>query len=291
LPAVSTAIATLTRPGDSVLLQTPSYNQFNMVIEKSRRTTVKNPLILDGERYRVDFDDFERQISRNNVKAFVLCSPHNPVGRVWTAEELVRMGEICLRHGVKIISDEIFADLVYPGNKHTVLASLSRELLDNTVTCTSPTKTFNLSGAPISNIFIADDDARSDFEEEHKARGNLGVSILPAVAAQAAYEHGARWLDELIEYLRGNVALARAFVKERLPDIGWTEPEGTYLLWLDFRRAGFWAKELEAFISDEAKVLLNSEPGAEGFLRLNLASPRAVIEKALMRIEAALGRG
>ncbi|MDR2665245.1 MAG: pyridoxal phosphate-dependent aminotransferase [Oscillospiraceae bacterium] len=290
LPAVSTAIAVLTKPGDSVLIQTPSYNQFNMVIEKSRRKVVKNPLVLEGEAYRVDFDDFERQIERNGVKAFVLCSPHNPVGRVWTEDELVSMGEICMRHGVKVISDEIFADLVYPGHRHTVFASLSREFLDNTVTCMSPTKTFNLSGAPLSNIFIADDDTRYDFEEEHKARGNLGVSALPAVAAQAAYEHGAPWLDELMEYLGGNVAHARDFVKGRLPDVGWTEPEGTYLLWLDFRRAGFWARELEAFIADEAKILLSSEPGAEGFLRLNLASPRSVIEKALRQLEGALER-
>jgi len=287
LPAISTAIHILTNPGDNILLQTPSYSQFTMLIEFGRRNVVKSPLVLEGEKYRIDFADFERAITRNKVKLFILCSPHNPIGRVWTADELKQIGDICVKYGVKVISDEIFADLTLPGYKHTVFASLNNDFLDNTVTCTAPTKTFNISGMPISNIFIANDDLREDFEEEYKARGNLGISILPFLAAQAAYQNGAEWLDALRDYLADNVAYARKFIKEKLPEIIWTEPEGTYLLWLDFRKLGFWAKELEAFLADEAKVILANEPGAEGFLRVNLATRRARVVKAFEQIETA----
>ncbi|MDR2615435.1 MAG: pyridoxal phosphate-dependent aminotransferase [Oscillospiraceae bacterium] len=290
LPAVSAAIHVLTKQGDAVMVQTPAYNQFNMLIDYNKRKLVKNALTLRDGRYEVDFEDFERRIVRDNVKLFILCSPHNPVGRVWTDSELARMGGVCLEHGVKIISDEIFADFVYTGRRHSVFAELGREYADVTVTCTAPTKTFNMSGMPVSNIFITNDELRDDFQDELRARGYLGCGVMPLLGCQAAYESGGPWLDALLKYLEGNVALARGFVGERLPEIGWIEPEGTYLLWLDFRGLGFWARELEAFLADEAQILLNSEPGAEGFMRVNVACPRAVLKQALLRLERAVRR-
>jgi cystathionine beta-lyase len=288
LPAVSAAIAVLTKPGDGVLLQYPAYSQFISLIEGGGRRAVKNRLVLQNGRYEVDYDDFEQKIIREKARLFILCSPHNPTGRVWTAEELRRMGDICVKHGVRIVADEIFQDLVYAPHRHQVFAALSEEFADAAVTCTAPTKSFNLSGAAVSNIFIADDELRRDFADELHTRGHLGCGILPLIACQAAYDGGAAWLDALLAYLSGNVDFARGFLKARLPEIGFIEPESTYLLWLDFRALGYWANELEVFLAEEAKLLVNGAPGAEGFLRVNIACPRAVLEGALFQLEQAV---
>jgi cystathionine beta-lyase len=287
LPAVAAAIRVFTKPNDSVLVQTPTYDRFNITIEKNNRRVIKSALVIEDGKYKVDYAEFEHQIVRNDVKLFILCSPHNPTGRVFTREELTRMGDICLSHGVKILSDEIFCDLILPPNKHTVFVSIKKEFLDNTITCTAPTKTFNLSGNAISNIFIADDDIRDDFSDALLANGLMGQGIVEILAAQAAYEGGGEWLDELLEYLAGNVQFVKDFLRKELPEVQLLEPEGTYLLWLDFRNFGLWAKELSVFTAYDAGVLLATEAGAEGFLRVNAACPREVLEKAFVRIARA----
>jgi cystathionine beta-lyase len=288
IPAVSVALAAYTQPNDSVLLHYPSYNLFNMMIDKNRRNLIKSPLVFENNRYTIDFKDFERQIVRSNVKLFILCNPHNPIGRVWTEEELITMGDICLKHGVLVISDEIHQDFVYKPHKHLVFANLKPEYEPITITCTAPTKTFNISGVPISNILIIDDDLREKFMDEQLRRGNMGGGILEILACQTAYAQGAEWLDALIDYLTQNVNFARAFLQERLPEISLVEPEGTYFLWLDCRRLGVWQKELETYIADEAQILLNGAPGAEGFIRLNIACPKATLEKAFGQLEKAI---
>ena len=290
LSAISAVIVALTKQNDAILLQYPSYNMFNMLIEKNKRKVVRNELVLEYGKYKIDFEDFERQIVRNEVKLFILCNPHNPVGRVWTKEELLQMGDICLKHDVIVISDEIHQDFVFAPHKHYVFTDLKPEYEKITITCTAPTKTFNLSGVAISNIFIIDDDLRDKISDELMRRGHLGAGIFEILAGQAAYESGAEWLDALMQYLSTNIEYSKSFFQEKLPEIDFIEPEGTYLLWLDCRKLGFWAKELEAFLADEAKVILNGAPGAEGFIRINVACPRAILEKAFPQIERAIRR-
>ncbi|MDR3239892.1 MAG: pyridoxal phosphate-dependent aminotransferase [Clostridiales bacterium] len=288
IPAISAILCALTKQNDSILIQYPSYNMFNRIIEKTKRKIVKNALVLEDGKYKIDFADFEKQIVRNGVKLFILCNPYNPVGRVWTAEELTQMGDICLKHGVVVIADEIHQDFVFAPHKHLVFAKLKPAFENITITCTAPTKTFNISGLPISNIFIVDEDLREKITEELSMRGQFGAGVLEILACQAAYANGDKWLDSLLQYLAENIAYSRNFFHGKLPEIDFIEPEGTYLLWLDCRKLGLWAKELEAYIADEAQVLLNRAPGAEGFLRINIACPRATLEKAYLRLAQAI---
>jgi cystathionine beta-lyase len=286
--ALSIIINSLTKPKESILVQTPSYNMFNMMIERNSRRIVKNPLVLEEGKYRIDFEDFEKQIRRNEVKLFFLCSPHNPIGRVWTRDELIRMGDICLQYGVTVVADEVHQDFVYPPNRHLVFAGLKQEYEAITITCSSPGKTFNLAGLPISNIFVPDEAKHDKLTETIAARGSGGSGIMELVACEAAYRSGEEWLEALLDYLAGNAAFVRNFLRKRLPELTLIEPEGTYLLWLDFRPLGFFAKELEAFIADEARILLGGAPGGEGFQRVNIACPRSTLEKAFTRLEAAV---
>jgi len=288
LSAVSVIISALTKPGDAILLQYPSYHQFNSIIENCRRKIVKNPLILENGTYKIDFEDFERQILQNDVKLFILCNPHNPVGRVFTKEELIEMGDICVKHGVLVLSDEIHQDFIFAPHKHFVFVDVKPEFRDITITCTAPTKTFNLSGVAISNIFIIDEDLRDEIRDEIRRRGGSGVGICEILACQAAYTDGEEWLEQLLTYLSESIAYARKFFHDKLPEIDFIEPEGTYLLWIDCRRLGFWAKELDSFLADEAQIALSGAPGAEGFLRINLACPRSTLIKAFSQLERAI---
>lgn len=290
--AVATAIRALTEKGDAVLIQQPVYHPFASTVLVNGRKLVNNPLVYEKGEYHIDFDDFEEKIIKNDVKLFLLCSPHNPVGRVWTREELVRMGDICLKHNVIVISDEIHADFVYKGYLHFIFASLKPEFLNNTVICTAPSKTFNLAGLQVSNIFIANDEIRKKFREELMRSGYSQPNTMGLVACQAAYEHGAQWLDELIEYLEGNISYIRKFLAERLPQIKLVEPQGTYLLWLDFNQLNLSEKELNDLIVNKAKLWLNEGTtfGSEGkgFQRLNIACPRATLERAFLQLEKAI---
>ncbi|EKQ55511.1 MAG: bifunctional PLP-dependent enzyme (beta-cystathionase and maltose regulon repressor) [Clostridium sp. Maddingley MBC34-26] len=288
LSAISITLTALTNKDDAILIQYPSYNMFKKVIEETNRNVIKNILVLEDGKYRIDFDDFEDQIVRNNVKLFILCNPYNPVGRVWTEEELIRIGDICLKHGVFVISDEIHQDFVYAPHKHLVFANLKPEFKNITVTCTAPTKTFNIAGLPISNIFITNIKLRDKVKEAISKCGHHGVGIIEVLACQAAYLSGEEWLHALLKYLSENIEYSINFFRERLPEIEVIKPEGTYLLWLDCRKLGFSGKELEEYLANEAHVLLNGASSAEGFLRINIACPRATLEKAFSQIEQAI---
>ena len=290
--ALCTLIRCLTEPGDAVLIQEPVYYCFKAAIRDNGRKTIVNELRFDGIQYHIDFEDFERKIMENHVKLFILCSPHNPVGRVWTGSELERLAEICLRHGVFVAADEIHEDFVYTGHRHTVFATLSGEVADNCAVCTAPSKTFNLAALHNANIFIANEQVRRRFQRELDAEGFSQSNIMGLVACQAAYQHGAEWLDQLIDYLYGNIALMRETFKSRMPQLRLIEPEGTYLPWVDFSKLCLPVPELERFIVEKAKLWLDGGTlfGASGagFQRFNIAAPRAVVRRALEQLEAAV---
>ena len=253
---------------------------------------MNNPLKLRKSRYEIDFLDFENKIIENKVKLFLLCSPHNPVGRVWEEWELRKLGDICLKHGVLVISDEIHSDFVWPGHKHLVFASLSPEYADITVTCTAPSKTFNLAGLQVSNIFISNDDLKRRFNKAVAQAGYSQVNGMGLIACQAAYEEGEPWLLALKTYLQKNLIFVREYLRERLPEIGLIEPEGTYLLWLDFRELGLTEDERESLIVDKARLWLDSGTmfgaGGDGFERINMACPKATLKEALERLAQAV---
>ncbi len=290
--AISTAIRALTEEQDAVLIQQPVYYPFFYKVAKNNRRIVNNPLVYENNQYTVDFADFEQKIIENNVKLFILCSPHNPVGKVFTKEELLRMGEICLKHHVIVVSDEIHADFVYGDVTHHMFAGLSPELLDITVTCTAPSKTFNLASLQASNIFIANTGIRRKFEDEMRRSGYDETNIMGLVASKAAYDHGRPWLDALKSYLVENIAYVRTFLQTRLPMIKMIEPQGTYLIWLDFSALHLSEQQLEQLIIHDAGLWLDGGTmfGEEGlgFQRINIASPRAIIAAAMTQLEVAV---
>lgn len=256
--ALAAAVRAFTREGDAVLLQQPVYYPFSEVITDNHRVLVNNSLKYKDGHYEIDFQDFEEKIINNKAKLFLLCSPHNPAGRVWEEWELRRLGEICLRHGVIVVSDEIHSDFVYPGKKHFVFASLSPELAAITVTCTAPSKTFNLAGLQISNIFISDPGLRHSFKQAVAAVGYSQANLMGLTACQAAYEEGEEWLEQLKEYLLGNLDFVKGYLEERIPEVKLISPEGTYLLWLDFRKLGLTEEQREDLIVNKAKLWLDS---------------------------------
>ncbi|MDR2933242.1 MAG: pyridoxal phosphate-dependent aminotransferase [Oscillospiraceae bacterium] len=290
--AIHIAVRALTEPGDAVIIQQPVYYPFASSVTTTGRKLVVSELALHDGRYLIDFDDFEKKIAENCVKLFILCNPHNPVGRVWTQDELMRLGDICLRHGVFVISDEIHADFVYSGYKHQVFAELSPVIRNITITCTAPSKTFNLAGLQISNIFISNQKMRRAFLLEYSASGLSQPGIMGIVACKAAYEGGEDWLEELRTYLSGNLDLLRDFLTHELTHIGLIEPEGTYLAWLDCRGLELSPKELDAFIIHKAGLWLDDGPmfgaGGDGFQRVNIACPRPVLREALTRLNKAV---
>ena len=290
--AIAIAIRAFTQKGDAILIQQPVYYPFANKITENDRQLVVNPLILKNGRYEMDFADMERKIADNHVKMLLLCSPHNPVGRVWTKEELLRVGEICQKHGVLVISDEIHADFTYAGHTHRVFASVKSEFADFTITCTAPSKTFNLAGLQNSNIFIPNRQLRHAYKKELSACGCGGTNCMGMAACQAAYEAGADWLEQLKQYLAGNLAYVRQFLREKLPDITLIEPEGTYLVWLDLRKLGLTEQQQRQLIVQDAKLWLDTGTlfgqDGEGFERINIACPRATIEQAMQRLERAV---
>lgn len=289
--ALSIAVRAFSQEGDAVLIQPPVYHPFSRAILRNKRTLVENPLVLKDGHYEMDLEDLEQKVLDEHVKLMILCNPHNPVGRVWTREELTALADICLRHHVYVISDEIHGDFVWRGHEQTPYASISEEACLHSMMCTAPSKTFNLAGMATSNLFIPDPEMRRKFRSELLDVGQENMNRLGLFACRAAYEGGGEWLDQLIGYLAGNLALVRDFCKNRVPQIQLVEPEGTYLAWLDCRELGMTDDELMAFFSDEAKVWL--DPGTHsgeqgsGFMRFNLGSSRSVIAQALDQIEAA----
>lgn len=286
--ALATAVKAFTKEGESVLIQKPVYYPFFNIINSLQRKVVNSSLILKNNHYKIDFDDFERKIVQENVKMFILCSPHNPGGRVWTKQELQRISEICLAHNVLVVSDEIHSDITFGSNVHTVYGSLSEQALKNSIICTAPSKSFNLAGLQFSNIFIADEKLRKAFSEELDKTGYDEPSVFGIVAATAAYSEGADWFDSVKSYIWENILFAKKYIEENASQIKVLVPEGTYLLWLDFSKTGLSDSEINDRVLNKAKVWLDSGSmfGKEGekFQRINCATPRIILEDALKRI-------
>lgn len=286
--AIACAIKAFTKEGEAVLIQTPVYYPFkNMILANNRKLVTSSLFEKDGK-WQIDFDDFERKITENDVKLFILCSPHNPVSRVWTREELERMSQICIRHNVIVFSDEIHNDFVFEPNKHTVYSTLSKEAAEHSVVATSASKTFNLAGLQFAVNFIQNPALKKKFHDERDKTGYDEPSLMGFVATQAAYEHGKEWLTALKAHLASNRDFVRTFVKEKLPKARLIEPEGTYLLWLDFSAYGYSDSELDDLIVNKAKVWLDRGTmfgiEGEGYQRINIATPRAILKEALERI-------
>ena len=287
--AIACAIKAFTREGEAVIIQTPVYYPFkNMILANNRKLVTSSLFEKDGK-WQIDFDDFEKKIVENDVKLFILCSPHNPVGRVWTREELTRLSEICLKHNVIVFADEIHNDFVFEPNKHIVFSTISKEAAWNSVISTSASKTFNLAGLQFSVNFIQNPALKKKFHDERDKTGYDEPSLMGFVATQAAYEHGKDWLTALKKHLVENLDFVRNFVKENLPKVRLIEPEGTYLLWLDFSAYGYSDSELDDLIVNKAKVWLDRGTmfgcEGEGYQRINIATPRPILEEALKRIE------
>ena len=296
--ALGAAVKAFTKPGDAVLIQNPVYYPFTNIIRDNDRRVIDNTLVYEKRvtegksQYSIDYEDFERKIVQENIKLFILCNPHNPVGRVWNREELQYLGEICLRHHVIVVSDEIHNDFVYPGFEHTVFANVDPRFAEFTVTCTAPSKTFNLAGLQISNIFISNETLREAFQKEIDKTGYDEPNALGAVACEAAYRGGQEWLDQLRAYLLENLNILRAYLQEKIPQIHLVEPEGTYLVWLDCSELGISGKELDQFIVEKAGLWLDGGamfgPSGADFQRVNIACPRATLELALDKLKAAV---
>lgn len=286
--ALATAVKAFTKEGESVLIQKPVYYPFFNIINSLQRKVVNSSLILKNNHYEIDFDDFERKIVQENVKMFILCSPHNPGGRVWTKQELQKISEICLAHNVLVVSDEIHSDITFGSNVHTVYGSLSEQALKNSIICTAPSKSFNLAGLQFSNIFIADEKLRKAFSKELDKTGYDEPSVFGIVAATAAYSEGADWFDSVKSYIWENILFAKKYIEENASQIKVLVPEGTYLLWLDFSNTGLSDSEINDRVLNKAKVWLDSGSmfGKEGekFQRINCATPRIILEDALKRI-------
>ena len=291
--AIGMAVKAFTEPGDGVLLQLPVYYPFSEIIEDNGRRIVSNDLVLgDDGRYHIDLEDFENKIKAENIKLFLLCNPHNPVGRAWTYDELVAIGDICVRYGVTVVSDEIHEDFVFKG-KHIPFASIKKEYEDISITCTAPSKTFNLASMLISNIFIPNAKLRHAVRKQIDAVGISQLSILGLVSCEAAYRDGGEWYDAMLKYVRENIEYVRKYTEENLPGVNMIEHEGTYLVWLDFRGMGLNTDEIDDLIIHKAKLWLDSGrifgKVGEGFQRINVACPRSILVEALDRIRAALG--
>lgn len=251
--AIAMAIRAFSREGDGILIQQPVYYPFADVIRDNNRKVINNSLVQDADgKHHIDFEDFERKIREHRVPLFILCSPHNPVGRVWTKEELVRLGEICLKYHVIVVSDEIHEDFVFGDRKHLVFANMKKEFENISVICTSPTKTFNIAGLQVSNIFIPDERLRQLFCKQIDAAGYSQMNTIGLVACEAAYRDGGSWYDAMMKYIAGNISFLKTYVERELPELKVTEPEGTYLVWVDFRVLGLTEECLEKLIVGKA---------------------------------------
>lgn len=287
VPAVSSVIKALTVPGDKVIVQTPVYNCFFSSIRNNGCEIVSNPLRRTADTYEMDFDALERCAADPRAKVMLLCNPHNPAGRVWTPDELTRLGNICLRNGVTVVADEIHCELVYQGFKYTPFASLSDAFLHRSVTCVSPSKAFNIAGLQIANIVAFDNDLRSRIDKAININEVCDVNPFGVAATIAAYNEGEEWLNQLVDYLHGNYEAMAEFCRRELPEFPITRLEGTYLVWMDCSSLGMPSDALEHALLDDARLWLNAGTmyGAEGegYMRWNIACPRSVMLDGLNR--------
>lgn len=291
ITSISLLIQNLTQKNDKIMIQEPVYNPFHSIVESNERSLVISPLVkLDDGSYVMDYEDIEAKIK--DVKVFILCNPHNPVGRVWTREELTRLGEICLKHNVLVISDEIHSDIILKNHKHTPFASISKEFSENTITCMAPTKTFNLAGLQSSFLVISNP---YYYEVMDKAFSILDIkrnNAFSLVATEAAYNYGEDWLYELIKYIEDNVDFAIDYIKNHIPQLKVKKPEGTYLLWVDFSNLNVDKKDLKNALINKGRIALSDGSsfgiGGDGYYRINLACPRSMVLEGLKRIEFAI---
>lgn len=286
------AIQAFTEPGDNILIQTPVYPPFYNVIKTHDRNIVGNPLQYENGAYYIDFNDFEKKL-KQGVKAFILCSPHNPVGRVWKKGELEEMARLCLKYDVLILSDEIHGDLVFPGQKHIPIASLSKEIAEQTITCMAPSKTFNLAGLDASYVITSDDEKRKALDISFNKQGfNNSLNTMGNIAMEAAYTYGGPWLNELMELMESHYHYVKESFEKHAPELKVVNSEGTYLLWIDCSALGLSAADLRTFFVKEAKVGLNAGidygEEAEQFMRMNIGCPRATLEEAVERMISAV---
>ena len=290
--ALAMAVRALTQPGDAVLIQPPVYYPFFSVIRDNDRLVVENELVYRNGRYSIDVEDFERKIVEHQVKLFILCSPHNPVGRVWTTEELQQIGAICKKHNVYVVSDEIHCDFAFAEHHHHIFLTVNPELAEQTIICTAPSKTFNIAGLQVSNIWIPSAKIRTAFLKEIDRSGYSQLNTLGLVACQAAYESGAEWLEQCRAYLRENLDYLRSFLSEHIPQISLVEPDGTYFAWLDCSGLGLSQKQLDDLIVNKAKLWLDAGHifggNAGQFQRVVLACPRATLKQALHQLHTAV---
>ncbi|MGD6902093.1 MalY/PatB family protein [Bacillus infantis] len=290
VPSISLAVQAFTSPGDKIMLQSPVYTPFFEMIEKNGRMVVNSPLALAEQRYEIDFQRFEEDLKKG-IKLFLLCNPHNPGGRVWTKEELLKIGELCAKYGVLILSDEIHSDLVFSPHMHVPIASLSKEFRDISITCIAPSKTFNIAGLQSSAVIIPNEQLRDKFKAVQAQQGFFTLNIFGITALEAAYRHGRDWLDQLLTYLQENYEIARSFIERELPQVKVMDLEATYLMWLDCRDLSLPDIELNSLLIEKGKLALEPGtkygPGGEGFVRMNIACPRETLEEGLKRLKLA----
>lgn len=292
IAGMGNAVRAFSDVGDQVIYQTPAFYLLNESTVTNDREPVHNPLIYKDGKYFIDFNDLEKKAQNPKAKIFMLCNPQNPSCRVFTKDELLRIAEICLKNNVLIVSDEVHCDMVYKPYKHIPIASLSEEIANNTITCLSPTKTFNMAGLQISVNVISNPKLREKYAKELLSRDSKRPNIFAKVGFKAAYEKGEAWLEATLEYIKGNVDFAMEYISKNIPEFKVIEPEGTYLIWIDCSGMGKYKHQLKEFFLNNANVLVSagSEYGIEGnnFIRINPACPRSVLEEVLKRIDKAL---
>ena len=291
VPALNYAVRAFTKPGDGVIIQTPVYFPFYHAAENNGRRVVRNPLRFDGRHYTMDLEDLERKLDEGG-RMLILCSPHNPVGRVWTRDELEALGRVAVERDLLVVSDEIHHDLVYSGHRHHVFAALSPKLAERTVTCIAPSKTFNIPGLSTAAVVASNPKLLEAFKDETERAGFELGQVFGIVGFEAAYAHGEDWLDELLPYLEANVDFLEKFLEERIPGVRLVRPEGTYLALLDCRGLGLEPAALNDFFLKKARVYFSDGAmfgeEAAGFVRINFGCPRALLVEALERIERAV---
>lgn len=290
VPSIAIAIHAFTKPGDKVLLQSPVYTPFFNMIENNNRVVVNSQLILEDNRYEIDFADFEEKL-KEGVKLFLLCNPHNPGGRAWTEDELRKIADLCIQYDCLILSDEIHSDLIYKPNQHIPIVALKEDYQDHIITCIAPSKTFNLAGLQASAVIIANKNMRNTFKETQGRLGSFGLSTFGTIGLEAAYRYGEEWLEELLLYLKENTKIATDFIEKELPQLTVIEPDGTYLIWIDCRKLGLTDEEIKDKLIKKGKIGLEPGPkygpGGEGFVRMNLACPQETLEDGLARLKKA----
>lgn len=294
VPAITNVILGFSDEGDGIIVMPPVYFPFYESIERNNRKVIKNPLILKDDKYTIDFDDLEKKAKDPKNKVLIFCSPHNPVGRVWTKEELEKVGKICLENNIVLLSDEIHFDLIMPGKQHTVFATLSKEIEDICITCTSPSKTFNIAGMQTSGIIIKNDEMRDKFIKQMEKSGHFGLGILGYKTCELAYTYGEKWLDELLLVLDENAKFTKEYLNKYIPEIKVFDMEGTYLQWWDCRKLGLNYEQLSHLMTHKAFIFMDEGylfgDDGKGFERINLACPKYVLEEALIRLRKVLNR-